>query len=64
MTYQVGDRVRIIKRNPFDELGEGAAVGDVGTVVEVGSYGLRVRFDRPDFLWWVPLHAVEPEFTN
>lgn len=64
--YKVGDRVRMISRNPTHGRGE-VNIGDIGTIIEMGSGGTiecRIDFGPAHRRWAASFIDIEHEFVG
>lgn len=61
--FKVGDRVVVVKKNPFSSLDESHFIGETGEVVEVYLEGyVSIKFDNHSLegLWSCDIPGAEP----
>lgn len=65
--FKVGDRVVVVKKNPFSGIDESNFIGETGEVVEVcGSSYVSIMFDNHTLegLWSCDIPGAEPIYRR
>ena len=66
--FKEGDRVVVVKKNPFSNLDESQFIGEAGVIVETKKYGdyVTIKFDNHtlDGLWSCDIPGAEPIYRQ